>query len=297
MDTSSAKTPATPMLAGLAAIAERYDGFILDLWGTIHDGLQPLAGAVECLDALKARDKKILILSNAPRRSAAVEARMDRIGIPRGLYDHVLSSGEAAYIAIKERPADGHQALGRACYFIGAEDDDSVVAGLDLKIVGEIGAADFIAVIGVGREESVADYEDLLREGAGRGLPLVCANPDLVVLRGAAREVCAGALAARYETLGGPVLYHGKPHAPIYARAFDILGIAERRRILAVGDSLRTDVAGAKAAGIDSLFITSGIHAEALGTVPFETPDAARLAALYAEAGQHPGAASPAFIW
>ena len=126
---------------------------------------------------------------------------------------------------------------------------------------------------------------------------MVCCNPDLEVLRGEERELCAGALASRYAALGGDVYWHGKPYPAIYAMSLDRLGLDDPGRILAVGDSLRTDVAGAAAAGIDSVFITSGIHAETLGVAPFDDPDPARLEALCAEAGQTPTAAMAAFRW
>ncbi len=294
---ASGHSEPVPFVAGLAEIASRYDGFMVDLWGTVHDGFTPLAGAVDCLERLKAADKRILMLSNAPRRNADVVARMRRIGIADELYDAVLSSGEAAYQALRARADPWHRALGRACLMLGAADDDSVVRGLELERAETPEAAEFIIAVGVGPGETLADHEAVLATAAGRRLPMICANPDLVVLRGAWREPCAGALAARYEGLGGEVFYHGKPHAPIYAAALARLGLDDRARVLAVGDSLRTDVAGARAAGLDSLFVTSGIYAEELGVRPFAAPEPARLAALYARSGQRPTAAAAAFRW
>ncbi|HET8725881.1 MAG TPA: HAD hydrolase-like protein, partial [Alphaproteobacteria bacterium] len=127
--------------------------------------------------------------------------------------------------------------------------------------------------------------------------PMVCANPDLIVVVGDAMSICAGALAAHYETLGGRVAYHGKPYAPVYERCFALLGIGDRRRILAVGDSLRTDIAGANQAGIDSLLVTGGIHAEELAAPPHNTPDPDRVAAVLRDTGFHPTAVGPGFVW
>lgn len=294
----SATAESVPVLPGLELLAADYDGFILDLWGTIHDGYRPLPGAVDCLDRLCRAGKRILILSNAPRRAHSVIERMDAIAVPRDLYHGVLSSGEAAHLALRDRPDPWHRALGQTCFLLGPPEDDSVLEGLSFGRADALAAADFIIDIGTfRRSDTVADYQELLGEGARRGLPMVCCNPDLEVLRGEERELCAGALALRYEALGGDVFWHGKPYAAIYAMSLELLGVDDPGRILAVGDSVRTDVAGAARAGIDSVLITSGIHAETLGVAPFDDPDPARLEALCAEAGQTPTAAMAAFRW
>lgn len=296
--TATAPSLPVPMITGLAALAPRYDAFILDLWGTLHDGVVPLPGAVDALDRLKAADKRVLILSNAPRRVGPVIARMRRLGIADGLYDAVLSSGEAAWLGLRDRPDDWHRALGRACTLIGAAGDDSVISGLDIVRVGDIAEAEFIVCVGLaGAGETVADYEPVLAPAAARRLPMICVNPDIEVLRGGVRELCAGALAQRYRALGGDVYYHGKPHAPIYRLALERLGGISPARVLAIGDSLTTDVAGAAAAGMDSLLVTGGIHAETLGVADLAPPDPVRLAALCAETGQRPSAAIAAFHW
>lgn len=287
-----------PLVPGLRGLADAYDGFILDLWGTLHDGLEPLPGAIECLSQLRAAGKRLLILSNAPRRSHSVAERMRKIGIPEGLYDGVLSSGEAAHMALRDGIDGWHRKLGRDCFIFGARWDKSVIEDLDIRHVGDVRAASFILAVGPGRSgQTVADFESDLAAGAALGLPMLCANPDLEVLRGPDREICAGALAARYQELGGDVRQHGKPHAPIYAMSLERLGIDDRRRVLAVGDSLRTDIAGAAARGLDSLLITGGIHAAALGVDGLGEPDPARLDALYADAGVRPSAACAAFRW
>ncbi|MBT5416122.1 MAG: HAD hydrolase-like protein, partial [Rhodospirillaceae bacterium] len=145
--------------------------------------------------------------------------------------------------------------------------------------------------------ETVADYEAALADGARAGAAMVCANPDLVVVRGTALVVCAGSLARRYEALGGAVFYHGKPHAPVYRTCLAMMGIADRARIVACGDALRTDLAGARAAGIDAVLLPGGIHGEELGIAHGERPDPAALAALCQRGGERPVAAIPAFVW
>ena len=172
-----------PLLPGIAALADRYDGFILDLWGVLHDGQHPLPGAVDALERLHAQGKRIVILSNAPRRAAAVIRRIAEIGIRPGLYDALLSSGEATWQWLA---GDGKR-LGRHLYPIMAARDDNMLAGLSVEVVQRVEEADFILNTGVeSAADKVEDFEAALVAGVGRGLPMVCANPDLMVIH--ARE-------------------------------------------------------------------------------------------------------------
>ena len=294
----TAEHPAPPIIDGVAAIADRYDGFILDLWGVMHDGVRAYPGARDCLAALHRRGKRIVILSNAPRRAAQVVVRNAELGIPADLYHGLVTSGEAAWQALHARSDPWHRALGRRAYCLLPVRDRGLLDGLALSEASTIAEAGFILNTGVeSARERIDDFEPVLAEGVAAGLPMLCANPDLVVIRGGVRELCAGSLAARYETLGGTVRYHGKPHEPIYRLCFEQLGIADRRRVLAVGDSLHTDVAGAARAGIDVLFIAGGIHADELGLAPGETPSIARLARLCREGRERPTWAARAFAW
>lgn len=284
--------PGLPIIGGVADIADRYDGYIIDLWGVMHDGISAYPGARDCLAALMARGKRICILSNAPRRAAAVAARNAELGIPAALYHGLVTSGEAAWAALGQSP------LGRRACCIMPLRDRPLLEGLDLVEVARPAEADFLLVTGVeSARDRVEDFEAVLAEGLAAGRPMLCANPDLEVVRGGVREICAGAIAARYEAMGGRVIYHGKPHRPIYQACFAALGISDRGRILAVGDSLRTDVAGARGAGIDSLFIAGGIHAEELGLAPGEKPTLDSLAQLCRAGREHPTWAAAAFVW
>ena len=287
------------LLAGLSEIAPSYDGFILDLWGVLHDGAKPLPGVLDALARLKAAGKRVAVLSNAPRRAHLVASRMAEIGIAPDLYDHVYSSGEEAWQQLKRRDDAFYAALGRRCYHIGPARDDNMLEGIDLERVADIADAEFMLNTGPswGWEETVADYETLLQAARARDVPMVCANPDLVVIHEGRPAICAGALAQRYAALGGRVRWHGKPYPSVYQTCFALLGIAERRRILAVGDSLRTDIAGAAAAGIDSALVTGGIHGDELGAPPGELPERARLTAALDASGHHPTAVIAAFRW
>ncbi|HSK38828.1 MAG TPA: TIGR01459 family HAD-type hydrolase [Arenibaculum sp.] len=287
-----------PVLSGIGDIADRYDGFILDLWGVLHNGQRPYPGAVDCLDRLRAAGKRICLLSNAPRRCASVAAKLARMGISPAHYDHLMTSGEATFEALRDRPDGWHKALGRRCLHIGPDRDDDVFEGLDVEMADSPEDADFVVNTGIdAQEETVADYAEVLAACARRRLPMVCANPDLVVVIGTTMVICAGTLAQHYEDLGGTVRYHGKPHPSVYSRCFDLLGIGDRRRIIAVGDSFRTDVAGANAAGIDAALVAGGIHLEELARGWGEMPDPVRLAAAAQASGHFPQAVVPNFRW
>ncbi|HYM01552.1 MAG TPA: TIGR01459 family HAD-type hydrolase [Stellaceae bacterium] len=286
------------VLSGLRAIAPRYDGFILDLWGVLHDGSAPLPGVIDALTRLRAAHKRIVILSNAPRRAQLVQKRMTEIGIPPALYDHVHSSGEEAWQHLARRDDPFYAALGRVCYHIGPARDDAMLAGIGITRVADISAADFVLNTGPGGwDDTVADYQSVLDAARARDLPMICANPDLVVVSEGHRALCAGALAQRYEEMGGLVRWHGKPFPGVYATAFALLGVADGARILAVGDSLRTDIAGANAAGIDGLLVAGGIHSEEFGVAAGVIPDPARLDAAIAASGHRPVAAIAHFTW
>ncbi|MDJ0946847.1 MAG: TIGR01459 family HAD-type hydrolase [Kiloniellales bacterium] len=298
MTEAPSATPPVPIHDGMAALADSYDAYILDLWGVLHNGIAAYPHAIDCLKALKARGKKLLVLSNAPRRAAGILERNIELGLVPELYDALHSSGEETWLHLKERPDAWYRDLGGRGFHLGPARDRGIREGLEVAFVEDLAEADFILNTGADRaEDRVEDFEDLLQAARARGLPMVCANPDLVVMRGAAMEICAGAIAARYEALGAEVRYHGKPHADVYRRAFALLGVGDRARIAGVGDSFRTDIAGARAAGIDGIFIAGGIHIEELAPDAAGRPDPDRLAVMAAESGHHPAAVLPVFRW
>lgn len=286
------------LLKGIGELADGYDGFILDVWGVLHDGLQPFPGVLDALARLKSQGKRLVVLSNAPRRAGPVANRLTEIGIPPALYDHIHTSGEETWQHLKRRDDPFYAALGRVCYLIAPPRDNSVMDGLDLERVDDIGDAEFVFNTGPwGWDEDVVRYEEMLLGARERDLPMVCANPDLVVHHQGRRAICAGAIAQRYEDLGGTVRWHGKPFAAVYDTATSLLGIGDRRRILAIGDSLRTDIAGANGAGIDSVVVAGGIHYAEFGAAPGELPDRAGLAKAVAAAGIAPKAAMAELRW
>jgi HAD superfamily hydrolase (TIGR01459 family) len=277
---------------GFAALAARYDGFILDLWGVIHDGVSPYPGAIECLRRLREAGKPAVLLSNAPRRADVAADAMRGMGIGEDLYTGIITSGEVTHRLLRDRDVPAFAALGRRLYHLGPERDRNVFADLDVAQVERPDQAEFLLNTGPDDSRSPTDpaeYEDELQACRRAGLPMICANPDLEVIRGGRRLICAGALALRYEELGGTVLWVGKPDPSMYRPVLSLLGVP-RNRVLAVGDALRTDIAGATAAGVDAAWVLGGIHAE-----EFFSPASAEAAARVA--GLSPVAVLPAFRW
>ena len=286
------------LVAGMHEVAPNYDGFILDLWGVVHDGVAPIPGALKCLRALMESSKRIVLLSNAPRRANDVVRRIAEIGVPADHYHCVMSSGEEAWQHLYRRSDPFYAALGPRCLHIGSERDLEIREGLDLEFVESAEEAQFILNTGpAGWDDIIEDYQPLLRLALTRDLPMVCANPDLVVMRGTTLHLCAGGLAKWYEEAGGRVRWHGKPFRSIYDTCLGLLGIDDRSRTLAVGDSLRTDIAGARGAGLDSVLIAGGIHAEEFGMIDGQSPDLARIEAALRDTPHRPIGVACSFRW
>jgi HAD superfamily hydrolase (TIGR01459 family) len=286
------------LVTGMREVAPDYDGFILDLWGVVHDGVAPMPGALECLRALMERGKRIALLSNAPRRADDVVRRIAEIGVPEDLYHHVMSSGEEAWLHLYRRDDPFYAALGQRCLHIGSERDMEIREGLGLEFVETAEKAQFILNTGpAGWDDLIEDYQPLLRPALARDLPMICANPDLVVMRGSTLHLCAGGLAKWYEEAGGRVRWHGKPFPSVYDTCLGLLGIDDRSHVLAVGDSLRTDIAGAGAAGLDSILIAGGIHAREFGMIDGQIPDPARIEAAVRDIPHTPKAVAWSFCW
>jgi HAD superfamily hydrolase (TIGR01459 family) len=282
----------TEHFRGLSDIAHLYDGFIIDLWGVVHDGVTPYPGALECLHNLAGR--KTLLLSNAPRRAASAQSMLRALGIADSLYSAILTSGEATWLALRDRSDPWFARLGTRVYHLGPQRDRNVLDGLDLTIADAPENADFM--VNTGPDDDSQDPRDLatfmpeLEACLAVGLPMICANPDRVVYRAGVRILCAGALAEYYTSRGGDVVSLGKPDPAIYRMALTTLNVPAGR-ILAIGDSLHTDIAGAAGAGIDSYWVLGGIHWDSLASDP------SGASALAAQAGLSPRFALPRLVW
>jgi HAD superfamily hydrolase (TIGR01459 family) len=253
----------TRVIDGLGAIADRYDVLLCDVWGVIHDGARAFDIPCAALGRWRAERGPVILISNSPRPAAEVEAQLAALGVPRGAWTALATSGDVTRALLAAR------APGPA-WRIGPDRDEPLYEGLGLAFSGPDEAA-FIACTGPNDDETETpeDYRGVLGAAAARGLPMICANPDLVVQRGPRLIYCGGALAALYETLGGQAIMAGKPFGPIYDLALELAArasgrAADRARVLTVGDGIATDLAGAGAQGFDALFIADGIHADEL---------------------------------
>lgn len=285
---------------GISAFVDQYDAVVIDLWGVIHDGVTLYPGVADCLQRLADRAIPYAMLSNAPRRASAIARSMDHMGLPPSLYPHIMSSGEATWRGLKERREAWFDGVGDRCLHIGPQRDANLFDDTNLVPVEDVADADFILNTGPWEDgETVADYEDRLVAGASARLKMICANPDLEVIRGGRRIICAGALARRYEELGGDVLYYGKPYRPIYDSCLHLIGDPDPMRVLAIGDSLRTDIAGAAGMGMDSILVLGGIHGEAFAAGDTAERQAleTRITEACAQEGHFPIAAIAEFSW
>lgn len=291
-----------PILTGLAGLADDYDLFILDLWGVVHDGVTVFPGAADCLRRLRQRGSRVVLLSNAARLSADVAAQLEDLGVAADMYDWLLTSGDATADAVAARAAataDGHDhAPGPAWFHLGPERCRPTLDACGGREVA-LDAAELIICTGLFDQETeqAEDYTELLTSAVARDLPMICANPDLVVNWGGRNIPCAGAVAALYEELGGTAERFGKPFPIIFDRLFAQSPEIPRSRAVMIGDSLATDVRGARQAGIDAIWIGGGIHAEALDMGPDGRLDPDKVHQVAEQAGERPRAVLPWLSW
>jgi HAD superfamily hydrolase (TIGR01459 family) len=280
---------AIPLVSSISPLSTATDAWLVDIWGVMHNGVVPFLDAARACVTFRRIGGTVLLLSNAPRPAASVAEQLQRIGVPENAYDTILTSGDAARAMIAEY-------AGRPVYHLGPERDIPLFDGLDVTLAT---LEDAHAVICTGlfddEIETPEDYRRILEAARKRELPMVCANPDLKVERGGKVVWCAGGIAQLFEALGGRVDYAGKPFAPIYRLAFDEFARLRGsnvapERVLAIGDGIKTDVAGAGAAGVRSVFIASGVHVDGL-------LDSDTLERVFEGAPARPIAAMTALVW
>jgi HAD superfamily hydrolase (TIGR01459 family) len=284
-------------------LADRYDTFVIDLWGTLHNGITVYPGAVDALLRLKSAGKRIALLSNVPRRVDAAVELIETFGLKRDVYDIMMTSGESVYRALRDRPDDWYRRLTGACWHLGSPRDRRLFDGLDLDLRERPDGAGFCVATGAKmNEERVEDYQKELDQALKLGLPMVCANPDIVVPVGDMLAICAGAFAEYYEGKGGDVAWHGKPRAPIYRELFAELeaaggGPIDLERTIAIGDGLHTDIAGAAAAGLKSALLVGGVHRPELKINWRGKPNGPALTALIDKSEAKPDHVLRRFAW
>jgi len=283
-----------PVIPHFSALAAEYDVLLSDVWGVVHNGVRATPESCDALMRARARGATVVLITNAPRPFDAVIRQLDGLQVPRGAYDAIVSSGDVTRGVIQSRP-------GQSIFHIGPQRDHTIFNGLDLRFA-PLDSADYVVCSGLDDDEKETpdDYRERLAFMLRRKLFMLCGNPDVVVERGDRLVYCAGAIADMYASMGGEVLYAGKPYRPIYdmalVKAETTAGRkVDLRRVLAIGDSVRTDLTGAKAFGVDMLFITAGIHAEELGGRG--QPEARAISGLFAASGELPKAVMRQLAW
>ncbi|WP_422283252.1 TIGR01459 family HAD-type hydrolase, partial [Bradyrhizobium sp.] len=239
----------------LRDLVDSVDIVLSDIWGVVHNGLEAFPEACEALHAYRGQGGTVILITNAPRPADSVQRQLRKLGVADETYDAIVSSGDLTRHYVADHP-------GRKVFWLGPERDTSIYHGLD-PVLAPLAEADYIVCTGLidDETESAEDYRSMMLQARERQLTLICANPDIVVERGDRLIYCAGAIAELYRELGGDVIFYGKPHRPIYERA---IALATEHgghdikldKVLAIGDSVRTDIKGAEAFGIDSLFVT-----------------------------------------
>lgn len=282
----------------MSALMPRFDGFILDQWGVLHEGLHPYPGAIDCLERMRNAGKHVVVLSNSAQSEAANVRLMEQMGFSARLFDRLVSAGEDARAAIMARRTPFHAKLGKRCYAFTRAGERPILDGIGLSFVTTVEEADFLAVIGIDTpRRRLADYDAELHAARSRGLPMICANPDITRFHRGELVEATGALARRYAELGGEVFHHGKPWPAIYASCLAALGPCAPARVIAVGDSIEHDILGAARAGLASAFIAGGIHAQELGATGGGQCDPATWREFERRAIAKPDYWLPAFIW
>ncbi|CAN7611186.1 TIGR01459 family HAD-type hydrolase [Aminobacter sp. LjRoot7] len=273
-------------LSGIRDLADRFDVFILDQFGVLHDGTEPYPGAVETLVWLKQAGKRTLLLSNSGKRSAPNEARLVKLGFVPRSWDHFLSSGEVAWQSLRKQL--GNEA-GLRCLLIVRDGDRSAVEGLPLTLVETGEEADIVLLsASEGDRFDLDHYRRLLQPATARGARCLCTNPDKIMLTSVGPRFGAGRIAELYAELGGEVTWIGKPFPEIYAAALDMLGTPEQARVVCVGDSIEHDIAGGQGAGLRTALVMTGV---------LEASSAAEREQLFAEHGATPDFLVRTFAW
>lgn len=276
-------------------LSDSYEYFVFDLWGVIHDGNDLYPGVVEKISQLRQKNKKICFLSNAPRRASKAAEVLTRLGITKDLYDFIVTSGEAAYFDLKKNQENGFKDFGKNYLYIGPKKDLNLLDGLDYKMVQQAKDADFAITTGFDDDNSTIDEKlPQLIDAKNYNLPLICANPDFIVVRQNGKEaLCAGILGKEYEKMAGKVIYYGKPHQEVYKMMSELFKIDYSAKILAIGDSFETDICGANNFKIDCVLVTSGILANKLEVKFGEKADKNKLEVICASYNLFPNFVIP----
>ncbi|AIL13570.1 hypothetical protein IM40_08890 [Candidatus Paracaedimonas acanthamoebae] len=282
--------------SGLSDLQDRYDSFIVDLWGVIHDGSQLFPNVLAALKKLSEAQKEIVFLSNSPRRSSILAKNLHELQIPDTLYKALYSSGEDAYRALKMPRKAPYDHLGLKAYVLSQPMHQGLYYDLDLEIVEAIENADFILNTGP-QNFKPEEYQQILHQAVTLKLPMVCVNPDISVVHGGKLILCAGALAEYYQKIGGEVRYHGKPYPNVYQSVIEMFTVKDLKRTLAIGDSLITDIKGGNTFGIDTALVMTGLFEQEFGRDFDPELDMPKLITACHQKGVQPTYLFPQFQW
>jgi HAD superfamily hydrolase (TIGR01450 family) len=312
-----------PVLTGLSELAANYRLIVCDLWGVVHNGRRAFPEALAALDGFRASGTIVHLVSNAPRPSATIATQLRKLGVEDRFYDDLVTSGDITIASLTGQGPFGAggqagpglpELAGAAFVHIGPERDLPLLRELRCRHLDgfdatQIAAADFILCSGLFDDEADTpdNYRELLAMAVERDLLMICANPDLVVMRGDDSIPCAGAVAASYEAMGGRVQYFGKPHREVYQSCLDLWreksllrgqnGMIDPGQVLAIGDSLHTDIPGADLMGFHSILIAGGIHGEEFGVVEGALPSVHAVEKACDSRGLTPNAVMTAMVW
>ena len=274
-------------LDGIGPLAERYQVFLLDQFGVLHDGQAPYPGAVEALSALKRAGKTVVLISNSGKRARPNEDRLLKLGFAAGSWDHFVSSGEVAWRSFNDMAASGKLRPGTKCLLISRDNDRTAIEGLPFVLTQAGEDAELVLIsASEGDRYDLDHYRELLAPAAARQVPCFCTNPDRIMLTAVGPRFGAGELADLYESLGGSVIRIGKPYPAIYEAALALTGNPDQSSVVCVGDSVEHDIAGGAGAGVATALVVSGILAGVTD-----------LPALFEKEGAYPDYTLDAFRW
>ncbi len=259
-------------ISGVSQIIDEYDFFILDIWGVIHDGKSLYPNAIEALKLLREKKKKVCLLSNAPRRVSKVKEFLEKMLITNQYYDFIITSGETAYNYLESNIKEDYRYFGKKYFYIGPKKDIDLIKTLNYSLVELASEADFAITTGFDNDSSIIDEKiEQILAAKKYNLPMICANPDMVVVRiDGSKMPCAGVIAKEYEKIGGKVIYFGKPYSKVYESAIsffekEFAQKIDRKKIIAIGDGIETDIKGANDFNLDSILVLGGILGNQLG--------------------------------
>lgn len=286
-----------PHLAGISAFAELYDVFIVDPWALVHDGDNVYPNALKTLKSLKEIGKKVIFITNEPSRTQKLIEKLDKLGVSKDLYEGIMSSGEIVYYDLKNRENPFFSDLGWYCYHLGPNKHSCILEGLAYAQVTDLIEADFVLNTGSQfADDKIETYLPILRECLSRGIPMVCVDPDLIEIKAGIQCICAGTIAAKYEEMGGSVVYRGKPDANVFLYCLEGIGVTDASKVVIIGDSPETDIKGANEIGVDAVFISGGRYAKNVGANG-SSGNSYKIAELLGRANVSVDAVIPSFVW